>query len=257
MDDHRSSVILLDLAKFEDKWGLTQPWEEGSSGNGILYTAHRVLLLSELGLLTQQEKRRASESLNHCEVENGLIRRSPSNPDQEGPDDQFGALTISYFTDGGAFARRWLKYGRTSGPKFLGDRIPFWFSNVSPGEIRYPAHDPKAGNINWSAFMLRFPALIAHAKWAAGETPNPFEQLYWAASLLKRRPKGDQDGWVMSYHMVAVAGDQNVLTRFCAKIFRRRFFAYYPAGMGELLGDYFKNRFHPLAQHWPVPENGE
>lgn len=214
--------------------------EHNVSGNGLLYTAEYLIWMIYAKEYQPVIDRAYWFSVaGECLVEPGLLKRSPTHPDQQGPDDYIGAAAASYFIDQGLLAKTILEYGRTHPARWKGLPVHYVYNNVKPGEF------------SSSAWLGRQPALIAHLQFCAGETPALWRQLAWAAAILMAKPES-QDDWVLSSLLVMVAGDRTWVTRQASRRWKENFKQAWPGGLKQVLTAYFNlQEAHPLATWAP------
>jgi hypothetical protein len=223
---------VTDLETFRDPDDLIQNRRlppRNASGNGVRYTAEAGIALYRQGMMTDRWRIEAMMAFVKCRVAPGLYRRSPDHPDHQGQDDYLALLHFLKLAEP-VFAREILEHGQKNG----------WVYNVlEPGKWR------------WSSWFGRYPAWRASAKWAAGETPWVWERasaaiaILWAAAFTGE----DQDGWVMSWHVIRIADNRSWMVTQAAKFWRWRFKKFYPGGMKQVLVRYF-GFAHPLAMLW-------
>lgn len=229
------------------------PATRNSSGNGLMYRAeYEIEIQSMPGFVDMAEFR---DIIRACEAEPGNLKRGPVHPDQNDHDDYTGVAAASTWA-----ASRILSRGRAGVP-VQGTQIRWVYNNVCPGTFWHPG-EPRSRNeriigwllgapaghrVNGNAFLGRFPHLIAHFQWAAGETPPLWRRLIWClvvATACWGDPK-QQDGWRLTYLMAHVAPPRS--PEMCAvSIWRTRFRKHWPGGIAEVRRRYFGWN-HPLA----------
>ncbi len=208
-----------------------------TSGNALLFTAQKICVLRQHGLLTQELLAETMEFIrSECQVVPGLFRRSRMWKDQEGPDDYLGVACIDP-----AFAREILSYGRDHTFVWGPFRLPFYFENESPGRM-----DDKR------AWLGRQQQLLAHWQYAAGE-PVPFWRKWLWELTIKLTGQtgpdshmpGGQDSWILSAMLLEVHWDPAIAAHFYAALDRE-----WPGGMRSVFATYFNDLDHPTARFW-------
>jgi hypothetical protein len=160
----------------------------------------------------------------------GCFSRSPDGSGgQEGPDDYTGVAAASP-----TFASFIVDYGRQR----------FWvYNNTNPGSLR-----TQAGDINWAAFFIRFPGLIAHLHYGANITPNWWLRQAWRLTVLwSALTASGQDDWILTWLLVVTAGEKSTLNRWCKRLWLHRLLKAYPGGINEVFKNYFGFQ-HPIAK---------
>jgi hypothetical protein len=181
-----------EFARYTNRFGLIDNDESlrgGNSGNALLFHAHYVWTLNRRGWWSSEDRAITKGCVQKCQIEPGLFRRSQHglgfSDDQEGPDDYVGLISMTGADPWFQFAQDFLRYGRgvkvAIGPALrLGGhpilatllgwiRLRYVFNNRLPGTLLEPVRDSDQVKPNWSAWLGRFPAVIAHAEFAAGE----------------------------------------------------------------------------------------
>lgn len=237
--------------KYLDEYGLYQDTIGNHSGNSLLFTAHYALALLKNGQLTHVEADELSKALKSCELEPGLFQRHPTSfvGDQEGIDDYIGASAASFyvnldhfFPDTRTNAKEILDFGRSGRYKFFGIEIPYY----------YPNHDPYKTSFNARAWLGRYPALIAHLKFCAGEYVNSLLFIYWAASIILGLFQNleNKDSRLLSLHMIHVAiyaKPDNILVTLLYKFFYWKVKRDY-GSIQEVFRRYFTDPNQPLIK---------
>ena len=72
--------------------GLVWSSLNGPGGNGVLYTAEYYVMLNRLAELEEQDHANWDKVMVPCTITPGLIQRSSTDFEQEGPDDYVGYL---------------------------------------------------------------------------------------------------------------------------------------------------------------------
>lgn len=223
----------LDWESYRDKLGFISGTRnpEGSSGNAVLFAAEEAILRRKLddwsGSVTLVQSIRAC-----CEIERGLLKRPhPFSQDQESLDDYIGLAAI----DPG-LAREALAYGRAHFYR------PLPFLKLA---YQYSMRNEEKDVIAW---LGRFPAMIAHLQFAAGETPPLWRRLWWTASIAMSGKPDQQDPWILSWVMLETnAKGDSFLADVAHGFWRWRLERAYPKGLSEVFRKYFNDEAHPIA----------
>jgi hypothetical protein len=273
-----------DFARYRNGFGLvdnepTQP--DRNSGNAILFHAHYVWAMRNRGFWDQYDRQITRGCVRKCEIEPGLIRRAPEGRpfwnDQEGPDDQIGYISMSGADPLLPFADNWLHYGRTvrvpirqaleaGGRKRLAllfgwIHLHWVFNTKAPGTLIEwrPAFITVAGESissaapNWTAWMGRFPQIIAHAQFAADERPWLGRRLWWAFSVWQAARFWDKEGtdqWILAWHLVATfraSRQSSWICEWVSRNFTERLFTRFPGGLNTVFAQYFGAE-HPTTR---------
>lgn len=234
--------IRRDFSEYTDPDGLVQPQRHpspGASGNGLVYTSAYYILLKRRGFLTFVDLNAFAAVVKKCSVRDGLLKRGPNHPDQEGPDDYI-AVTAASAHLLRMLAGQVLSYGQNNPFKFGPLTLHWNYCNVCPEPV-----------LHRSSWMGRSPSFVAHLHYAAGLSASWFSAIGWCVAVLLScfRPKSDQDARTLSWFLVATAELEN------RHPWVRRFFLWklhrdFPNGMRDVIGNYFQNREHPLAKYW-------
>lgn len=255
--------IKTDFLPYTDSFGLIQPDGNGTSGNGILYTAEYVAALVHANDLDSQEKQRLISVLESCEKQPGLLWRAPLNKDdQEGPDDYVGIGYTAKFLNHPDIAKRIVEYGRVGvkeydpsaedeGKRFWSKVIYKILSLFGNKTVKNVWNNANPGKFTLSAWLGRQLNLMAHLKFAANIDPSCIEKLVWCLAILKDlfEKKSNKDSWVLSWLAVKTAKNKSFICDVVGSIWIWKFKRTWKNGMGELLGSYFNNINHPLAIH--------
>lgn len=228
-----------DFAEYTDINSLLQNKKdpsEGCSGNGLLFTSHKMVNIYLLGLLKGCDVLDFNRAVSSCEVAKGLYDRSRNDRSPESLDDYVGVVSASARL---ASRHRFdvLDYGK----KYR------WCFNNTPDRFQV------------SSWLGRFPAFIAHCYFAANERPNMILIAAWAVSIATcaRSNPQSQDEWLLSWHLI------NTYRGYCAKTqtsywvcdaavkkWKNRFAEAWPGGMKAVAAKYFNDPEHPLAKYF-------
>jgi len=232
-------MLRYDILNYTDADGLVAPnkcasTDRGVSGNGVLYTAELVAILASRGELLDSDKDRWRAAMKGCMVVPGLVERGPTKiGDQEGPDDYVGYAVGAFLCDpdaaGAVIQRAWDWNG--------------FLNNEVHGSTRHPD-----GSINWSAFLIRQPALVALYYYAAGKKPIVPLRMFSALSLALSG-FSDPGNVMLSWMRMQVVGEQDWMHRLASWIWKKRLRSSYPNGMQDVAAKYFQAG-HPFVQYW-------
>lgn len=182
--------------EYTDRYGLIHSVKVNSdkapsTQNPLLYTSEAYILFALSGLNLMEVKPFGS-IVKQCEIEPGLYKRHPECDDQEAHDDYTGLCAASAITADRGIAKNILNYGRNN---------ITWFMKIIP--LRYVYLNSPTGNLR-KAWLGRMPQTVAHIRWAAGETPNLFQRLWWAAAIAKSAfgSGEDSDNWTLSWLLI-------------------------------------------------------
>lgn len=214
-----------EFAAYTNVDGFVSSHKSGSSGNDLLFSSEAAVIRRKLGAWDRSDEAKLNAAIaNHAQIEPGLYGRPAWNQDQEQPDDYYGLVALSPF-----YARAIRAYGQRH----------FWSFKTSSAAKWY------------EPMFWRFPALICHAAWGAGEKPNAFLRLWWAASVAFSGSKTSQDPWILSWLLTEVAGDKGWLERLATRIYLFRL----KAACGSLravFAAYFQDADHPISKYSPI-----
>jgi len=232
------------IATYTDTNGLIsgERFPRQSSGNALLFTAELLYVLRDYDF----DDESYLEAIKKCRLAPGLYARTPKgcsfSMDQEGPDDYFGLGIISHYYNR-FIAQDILYFGQTV--KFF----PFssWW-NFWVHFRYYYRTNPSSLADAWAPWFGRFPALLAHLKWATRiHTPNLFEALWWWVSVAFCGT--DEDGWILSYLMLGVHSE-GWLARSAAWVRMQRFKqSFWQGSMKRVFISYFNDTNHPIAKY--------
>lgn len=241
-------AFLDELKDYIDQYGLVQnriPNAKGwTSGNGLLFTGEASIIASALGEWNCVVADRFFHALVLCQVASGVYERIPGNRDQEGPDDYFGIGATAFYLNtycAGHFpnlAAESLAYGRKNPYKWHHIPLRYYFPNAHQTEF------------DVSAWMGRFPALIAHLQFAAGENPALWKKIWWCVSIMiaHKQPTDNKDARILSWVMIHVMAKRSWLCNKAAAFFYKRLYTQYIGGMKQVFSEYF-GADHPIAKY--------
>ena len=249
MDIITAFLVYIDADKFVQNKPYPNPHNE--TGNGFRYSSERICIIKKHGQLNTNEITNFQVLVKNSQIEPGLVKRSPTHTDQQGPDDIVAiGSAASEHDDLRYIAGQFLEYGWKWKP------IPFNFNNVLPGTFWKLNKDTGKKELNTSAMLFRQPQLIAHFMYAYNKkAPNWFLKFVWNLTIKTNGFKGDtedQDSWVLSWHLINAYKNSSFRTekqdKICAD-WLVRFNKQWPSGMEELLTKYFGFP-HILATTW-------
>jgi hypothetical protein len=217
------------LSAYTDSFGLVQnrlpsPGDGWTSGNGLLFTGEAVCALAQAKELSDSLRPQYAKAVRNCAVVPGLYRRHPALVDQEGPDDYIGLGAVASLCDV-TIAEEILKYGQAN----------LWCMN-----------NVTIGKKTLQSWLGRFPALICHLKFAAGQNPPLWQKIYWTA-IVAFQPWNGLDEPILSWLLCEVAKGKSRICDLASKYFYRRLYKKYANGIHDVLVAYFGAE-HPLAK---------
>jgi hypothetical protein len=221
--------------------------ERNPSGNGLLTTSIYYILRVIRSEFTEVDALEMLPVFTACRAFGipGLFNRAPTHPDQEGPDDYVGLGACSSFTGFRGIAQDILTCGRDR-PFALGFlKLYFNFCNLTPQIV-----------LHRDSWLGRQGQLVAHFRFAAGETPSWWQKLWWAAAVATSAfaHKEDQDAWMLSWLLcVAAPKDPGFLCRWARRYWFKKMSATFPDhGIREpLQKSLMDDPNHPLVRYWP------
>ena len=221
-----------EIIPYLDKWGYVQPDTTGRSCANNRFTAEWYLTIHRLDIIDSYDKAKFIRLFELCEVIPGVLARHPYEwlQDYEAPDDYI-AMTHAASFIAPEKAIQVYKYGVTEG----------WnYNNLRPS--------------HWTprSWFGRRSEIIAHFFFCAGLHPPFLLKLYWCLCvfLAAYRKKSDQDGWVLSWHLVNAARGKSKLCDLFGKFLYWKLRRSKPDNIGEILADYFQDRNHPIAKYF-------
>lgn len=219
----------------------TKPGEVNVSGNGLMYLAEHVL---DLRVIDPQAHSGESfrRVVKSCWKDGivGLLNRSPTHRDQEGPDDLIAVAAADSWV-----AYCILDYGKNEPARIGPMKLRYFYNNVRPGTCYH--RDGK--RLNWSAWLGRQPQVVAHLHWCAGKRPPLWMRVWWClvigfTGILEPR---SEDAWRLSRILVWSASLRGGwMERVAIRIWARRLLKHWPGGMPEVKRSYFSFE-HPLV----------
>lgn len=223
----------------------TQPATSRGSDNGPCFTAEYLIMCSRLGIRQQYKTR---NRLWSCVRDGILYRTTPRmekpEPDQEGPDDYY-AFAAFCREDEWKYYPRSILWSLFLGKGFLNNEVPGtpWRRDMK--------------RVNWDAFLIRQPQLVA-ALIAAARLPWYLDifatPLYAIAALViatscMNAPNSDTDARRLSWHLVQATSPASWLCKMASKLWYKRLYRDYPNGMKEVAERYYQPE-HPFAEYW-------
>lgn len=227
-------MLQKEIEPFLDEFGLVHPSPpstHGPSANGIRFTSEYYLTLAALGLFDYKSKEALYNTIKSCELRAGLYARHPQNLAQISHDDYVALAHISKKLLP-AFATHILEYGRSH----------FWIYRTEPN---------RKLKTYLSAFLGRMPHVVCHFYFCANERPPFVLKLFWCLNihLSTKATRADQDGWMLSWHMVEAARGKSALCDAFIKKWEERRKEVFPEGLGKCLEEYFGHP-HPTATYF-------
>jgi hypothetical protein len=263
-----SRDIIEEYRTYFDKFGMVQPTIGGNSFNGVRYTGEYVIALHKEGKLDEKgERNRLFLLFKSLQREPGLLMRTPENEGgYQSIDDTIAALTADYYIYGG-FAEKFLEYGRLYPAVIMDESDPnkekvqqgwgiYNILRTIYGQPKYVYNNINPEEFALSSWLGRFPQLIAHAQFIAGEKVPLWRKLWWAGAVIQSSFSKEQDNKVLGWYLVLVGKDQSGICKAASSFWSYMMKKHYPEGIGQVLGDYFGNHNHPSA-YWLRHEFGD
>jgi len=268
ISDRSSRSIIEDYKPYIDINGFVQPDSQTNgpqiSQNGVRFTSEYVIALA-LERKLNEEKERLKKVFKSVEQKPGLLMRTPENSGgYQSIDDTIGAITVSYLL-GTDYASNFLKYGREKFPTEndetdtnkervkMGRTI---FSILkSFGPVRWVYNNINPQKFHISSYLGRFPQLIAHAMFAAGEPVPIWRQIWWSGSIIYSAFSKSTDAKALAWQLVLVGRNKSILCDLVSCFWSYMLKKHYPNGIGGVLKKYW-SRNHP-SNYWLRFEYGE
>lgn len=269
-----SNPITQEFEQYRDRYGLIQPTIGGGSQNGILWTGESMVVMKDNDVLPKELEDSLFASMKSCEIEPGLMRRSPSNQgDQQAHDDYMGFLAACYVCGRHDLAEVVLNYGkRTTWLKFIPFR--YVFNTMLPGTMLHPLYDkngnrlrnanrpkyeqfftkylaPEGFRINFSAWFGRLPQFVAHAHWAANKKPPLIYRILQALVIWnnsKLKDGGHPDTWALTWLMCRTMDNRCWMGRLAAKAFYKNLYKIF--GETGFRNFFYIGGSHPITKYW-------
>lgn len=224
------------------------PFERGD--NSTMFFGEAICIVSlMLGAPEPDVARMVRETLDPCFIEPGLLKRSPSNHNIDGPDNMLGVLAACRLSGETSIPRAILRYGMRHGG---------WFNQPNPGSIRNAQ-----GHIQWEAFLWRQVQLIV----AAVEASRfPFFILWplrliltplymWTAGVLLAAayaksppPPEGMDAYRLTW-LLRQCVEGNLFLRLAGYLWFIRLHRDFPMGMMDVASHYYEEG-HPFSKWW-------
>lgn len=220
-----------DAEAYTDIYGFMQPWTNQSSFNGVLYESQYLLIMNLIGQLGKGDITQWLYTMESILVQPGLIQRTPTYTEQEGPDDYIGYLAAL----------------KIANPELAMDVIKYGFKNFGSFNNTTP------GKWTFNSFLWRQPQLLAHAYYAAGKRPNFLLRLIWLVTVAlagMNVPVGQTDERILPWLLVKTWNGQGYFSKLAVSIWTKRLFKDYTNGMQDVFKIYF-GPDHPLTQYVP------
>lgn len=256
-----NEVTLPQFQDWTDQYGMmTDNAQGGTTGNGNLFTAHYVFGLYSNNILIDKEIARITQVFKNNFEQTGLLCRSPNFPgDLQAQDDMFGIMGAEALMhsdrNNRTLTKQMYEYGKKSCDGLVDNATPqdMWAFNALKWltlGTRWVWNNVNPRKFKSSAWLGRFPNLIATMQMAQGENVNVFFWLYWAATMLQLvyfpGDKSYRDGYTLRFHSALACEGYGPLTNWvCRKV--REAIARDYSDFGQLLGAYFAKPEHPIV----------
>jgi hypothetical protein len=195
-------------------------------GNTLLYLGTRIVILKELGLLTDEDVTGFKLAVYRSWHKIGVLNRGWGREDAQAHDDYIGVMAAAKIC-APEIAKSIVEYGKRN----------YWYYN-NKGVSRF-----------FSALFIRMPGIVQHFKSAAGEPLNSFDEFMIDIDLMFTtfRPANEVSGRILDWLKIKTM-DLNqhpeligVVEAWKADIKRK-----YPKLMGDVFAKYFGEK-HPFA----------
>lgn len=261
---------------WQDKYGLIHtipvgPDKEPSTLNGVLYTGIVYAMIDRASIAAGIEYDdeivgfliHLMDAVHGClEPKYPLPCRTPTNRDQEGPDDYKG-LTVMAALAPTCISGDILEYGEGSNGsvklRWWIPRLRRWLNNTDDQSRLYDKLDTNASFLTkllywplapWGykpwlePWMGRFPAITFALEVGAGHKPSFLGTAFAAGGLLLQAVTGSSskpDSWYMDWTLVVANENSAVrskLVSLCSKVWHKRLRKFYPNGMKDVWKQY-------------------
>lgn len=233
-------------ANYVDAFGMVMPHPSNSdtqmgSDNGILFTAEYLIALAKRKELILEDKLQWTSIVSKCLNPYCNLKRGPYTDAQESVDDHYGLFAACKTLN------------MVGIPKFI-KRAMFsnwgFSNNEAPGTIRH-----KDGTINWDAFLIRQPQLVAAMISASNEKRWYHLPLYLYTAIIIATScmftsVSDSTSRKLAWLLIQTVAPDSLLCRLAAKIWFKRLYKHYNSSdpMRIVYGIYF-GFAHPLAKY--------
>lgn len=269
-----NKVLLPDFQPWTDSWGLMQDNDQGgTTGNGVLFTAHYVYGLYLNDLITSSEKDRLLKVLESCMLPEGILMRTPDNAiSWQAHDDYCGFLGAEAMLrprGDRLLTEKLYEYGTTAdilGPDFeennpkntkLNKIAYYALKIIGLGKIKYAWNNIRPGRLHVATWLGRRIEMIATMKMSIDKFVNPIAWLYWAYFMLQGYISGfdkiSQDGYTTRLHMAKAAQGYGTLTDWVCYLYLKQLKTHY-GSLGAVLSDYFGKPHHPIVKLTGISE---
>lgn len=212
--------------------------DNNPSGNGVMYLGELMVLLALRKELDARDSKYFWGVMTRVMLIPGLIFRSSTNKEQEGPDDYLGFAAGVVATGETFLAEKVLEYGYRHKGSFNNEEPQKW---------------------TWKSFLWRQPQLFYALLCAAGKNRFwhlPFA-LYTAAIIATscyNAPLYDQDARRLSFLLIYATSRSSLLCRLASKVWKKRLYKQYGAsGLLTVYAGYF-GLDHPFTKYFPSKE---
>lgn len=226
------------------------PFERGD--NSTMFFGESICIMSKL-MSDPEANKELSETVRQvlapCFIEPGLLKRGPTNLNQDGPDNMLGVLAACKLSGETSIPRAILLYGI----RHLG-----FFNQPRPG--KFTGSD---GKISWEAFLWRQFQLVAATVSAA--RLGPFRLLalpfyLWTAgvillSAVKRKPPTENmDSRRLAWLLVQIVRKDSLLCYLASKLWYMALRQDFPLSVwGQSMrgvASHYYEKGHPFSRYW-------
>jgi len=234
-------TILEKVKEYTNRHGMVDNYGgDNVSQNALLFTGEMYIILNQLGLLDVVDIKLMRANIDKHKADVGLYHRAPDNFELNAQDDLIGLTALAKEVGWDDITREVIERAETQTRLFSIFGIYNVFNNTNPGQW-LPA-----------AWLGRFPFVIAHFYYAAKRRPTLLLRLAFIlnllASLFKTPKPNHHDYWTLTWLMAYTAKGQGFFVDLAIKVFAKQVEKH--GGMGHIVGEFFANKEHPIAQTW-------
>lgn len=242
--------LQLDIKPYVDGNGLVSPQVVPpgvmrASDNGTMYLSEYVIMSAKYGKPTMDDRLNYHMTICKCFNTKNNLCRAPLSYDQDSVDNHYGVFAACKILDMNGIPAV-IKHGMWSNWGFSNNEVP--------GTIR-----GLDGKINWSAFLIRQPQLIAAMQSACGEASWYHFPFYLIAAIVIATScfdaeLADADARRLCWLLIQAVTPDSFWCRLAAKLWYRRLRKQYGVstnaeGMRKVAALYYQPG-HPFIKYW-------
>lgn len=216
-----------------------------SSDNGTMFLSEYMIMIQRSGDCTYDDVQKYQDIIRTCLNWNNNLCRAPGGMDQDSVDNHYAIFAAMRVFNVTALPLK-IKQAMLS---------DFGFSNNErPGTIR-----GSDGRINWAAFLVRQPQLVAAMISASGSKRFYHFPLYLYAALViatscHKVDTGDLDARRLCWLLIQSVCPDSLMCRIASKIWFKRLTTQYnlPTAtdvMRYIASKYYRDN-HPFSRYW-------